>query len=209
VLRLARDHARARFTIAQQVTELEASRRRVLAAQNAARVEVYEALCDGPLATFQEIANDLHSPAVPDAVIRASNRARMNLEELALDLNPVSARRPLATALRDVVDTCPVLVDLSMDPHLDLIDERGETIWFTVSEALANVVKHAPGATATVTVTLTDEALVVATISDDGPGEANAKGSGLQGLADRAEALGGSLRVSANLGGGTVVELRI
>jgi signal transduction histidine kinase len=74
-------------------------------------------------------------------------------------------------------------------------------------------VKHAPGATARVTIATrrngAGAAGVLATIVDDGPGGADPNGTGLRGLADRANALGGSLRVGREPTGGTHVELRV
>ena len=77
--------------------------------------------------------------------------------------------------------------------------------YFVASEALANVAKYAQATAATVRVVRTGTDAVIE-ITDDGVGGADpARGSGLRGLADRVEALGGRLRVSSPAGGGTVV----
>jgi signal transduction histidine kinase len=74
-----------------------------------------------------------------------------------------------------------------------------------VSEALANVARYARADSATVRVRHLDGAVDVEVV-DDGVGGADpALGTGLRGLADRVEALGGTFRVSAAPGGGTVV----
>jgi hypothetical protein len=213
VLRLARDHARLRATITGQVAELEASRRRILLAQDRAWAEIHAAVRDGPLATLVEIERDLSALDGIGAVRDASDRARANLERLAYDLDPVGSTRSLAASLEDLVNSCPAPVEARIDGSLVVAGDVARTIWFTVNEALSNVVKHAPGATARVTVGRHRDgagtAGVVATIVDNGPGGADPDGSGLRGLADRADALGGSLRVACDPAGGTRVELRV
>jgi signal transduction histidine kinase len=213
VLRLARDHARLRATITGQLSELEASRRRILLAQDRAWAEIHAAVRDGPLATLVEIERDLSALDGVGAVRGASDRARANLERLAYDLDPVGSTRSLAASLEDLVEGCPAQVEARIDGSLNVAGDVARTVWFTVCEALSNVVKHAPGATARVTVAMRRDtagtAGVVATIVDNGPGGADPNGSGLRGLADRADALGGSLRVARDPAGGTRVELRV
>jgi signal transduction histidine kinase len=69
--------------------------------------------------------------------------------------------------------------------------------YFVCAEALANVAKHAAAAHVAVAVTA-DEDRIKVEITDDGVGEADpAHGSGLRGLADRVETLGGTLRVES------------
>jgi signal transduction histidine kinase len=81
--------------------------------------------------------------------------------------------------------------------------------FFVCSEALANVAKYARASHAMVRVTAENGCLVVE-IRDDGSGGAElSAGSGLRGLADRAEAFGGQLRVSSPHGGGTLVVAEI
>ena len=81
--------------------------------------------------------------------------------------------------------------------------------FYVVSESLANVAKYAEASQARVDLTRDDGVLVVE-VSDDGVGGADAgKGSGLRGLTDRVEALGGRLRVSSELGAGTTVRAEL
>ncbi len=212
VLRLARDHVRLRATIVNQVAELEASRRRILTAQDHARREVHEALRSGPLSTLEGIEHDVARFDTLEGVRHAVNRARSVLDQLADDLDPV-ADRSLDVALSDVVESSPAHADLRVDPLPDLAPEVARTVWFTVSEALANAVKHAPGAGVSITVagTLheTGDVGVVVTVHDDGPGGANPSGSGLLGLRDRIDALGGTLRIANDPAGGTRLEVRM
>ncbi len=82
-------------------------------------------------------------------------------------------------------------------------------IYFMVAEGLTNVAKYAGAMRVRIGVAVCD-GVVAAEISDDGRGGANASGgSGLRGLADRLEAIGGSLEVESPPGGGTVLRARV
>jgi signal transduction histidine kinase len=82
-------------------------------------------------------------------------------------------------------------------------------VYFLCSEALANVGKYAEASQVTIDVARLDERVVVS-IEDDGIGGADAsRGSGLRGLADRVEALGGQLSVRSPMGGGTRLDAAI
>jgi signal transduction histidine kinase len=110
----------------------------------------------------------------------------------------------LRVALAALADRAPVPVTVEAD------EERFEpdieaTAYFVVSEALANIAKHAHASCAHVAAHRTDGKLVVA-IEDDGIGGASADGgSGLRGLADRIEARGGRLTIQSPAAGGTRV----
>ena len=91
-----------------------------------------------------------------------------------------------------------------------MVDERfpsdlESAAWFVVAEAVTNAVKHSGAGHVAVQVRRTSETLCVE-VRDEGIGAADASGSGLQGLADRVAAVGGSLRVSEADPHGTVVE---
>jgi signal transduction histidine kinase len=97
---------------------------------------------------------------------------------------------------------------------LDVPDERLPTpveaaAYFVACEALNNVAKHARARSAVITAR-EEGGLLFLEIADDGAGGAQvATGSGLQGMADRVEALGGTLRVESPVGGGTRVVAEI
>ena len=101
-----------------------------------------------------------------------------------------------------------------MPVEVDVLDERlsqsvETAIYFTVAEGLTNVAKYANATRARVSVAVLD-GLATAEIVDDGRGGANASGgSGLSGLADRLEAIGGSLEVESPPSGGTVLRARV
>ena len=82
-------------------------------------------------------------------------------------------------------------------------------MWFLVSEALSNAIKHAGATELRVAVAVQQAALHVR-LSDDGSGGAcPSRGTGLQGLRARVEALGGTLRVSSPRGAGTTLTARL
>ena len=80
--------------------------------------------------------------------------------------------------------------------------------YFVVAEALTNVAKHAPQASAHVELSLDAERLLIE-VTDDGPGGADPDGGGLTGLRHRVEALDGVLRVSSPAGGPTTIRAEL
>ena len=101
----------------------------------------------------------------------------------------------------------PVQLRAAVRARLDPAIEAAA--YFLVSEAVTNVAKHAGADSVSVDVVSTADSLVV-TIADDGVGGADAEqGSGLRGLADRVEAMGGRLEVSSARGHGTRLRARL
>jgi signal transduction histidine kinase/uncharacterized protein YhfF len=122
--------------------------------------------------------------------------AGRELRELARGLHPVGLERGLGGALAALATQSPLPLELAL-PDRRLPDVVETTIWFLVSEALSNALKHADATRLEVAVVLHGRTLV-ATVSDDGRGGACAtRGTGLQGLAARVEALGGRLDVQS------------
>ena len=105
--------------------------------------------------------------------------------------------------------SAPLLVTLEAAPEGRLAAEVEATAYFVACEGLANIVKHA-GASAASISARHDRGLLVVEIADDGNGGAGLNGgSGLRGLADRVEALGGRLHVDSPLTGGTRIVAEI
>jgi signal transduction histidine kinase len=119
----------------------------------------------------------------------------------------VLSERGLAAALEGLARRSPLPLELRITR--ERVARAVETaIYFTVVEALANVAKHAQATHATVTIEIDDGALI-AQIADDGIGGASATaGSGLRGLADRLDALGGTLSIESPRGGPTIISAR-
>ena len=114
------------------------------------------------------------------------------------------AERGLRGALFELAGRSALEVSLDVTP--DRFGGLQETAaYFVCSEGLANVAKYAAGADVRIAVSSSGRSLEVR-VDDDGPGGADpARGSGLRGLADRVEALGGRLRVKSPPGAGTTV----
>jgi signal transduction histidine kinase len=132
------------------------------------------------------------------------------LRELARGLHPaVLSTCGLEAAVESVVARSPLPVTLAAEVGQRSPAPVEVAAYYVVCEALTNVAKYAGAASAAVTIVRQGRRLVVEVI-DDGAGGADPEGgSGLRGLADRVEALGGRLRVSSPRGGGTTVHAEI
>ena len=129
------------------------------------------------------------------------------LRELSSGIHPaILSPDGLGPALKALARRSAVLVDLDIPRQARLPKQVEVAAYFVISEALANTAKHAHAARARVRVELNDNVLTVQ-ISDDGVGGADpSRGSGLIGLTDRVEALGGRLDVSSHPGEGTQIK---
>jgi signal transduction histidine kinase len=210
--RIAVANVRLQAEIRRQVDEIEASRRRIVEAADRERRRLSQALRQGAeqrLAHVEAILAEsepgnepaaLHAEAISEVAC-----AREELTEFARGVHPrILTEEGLAAALADLARRAPVPVSLEAPA------ERGPTpveaaAYFVCSEALANVGKYAQASRASIDAVLHDGRLTVA-VRDDGVGGASlAGGSGLRGLADRVEALGGTLRLESSPGQGTLV----
>jgi signal transduction histidine kinase len=126
------------------------------------------------------------------------------LQELSRGIHPaILAQGGLAPALRTLArrSAIPVALDLRMDRRLPAPIEVAA--YYVMSEALANAAKHAQASRIDISVTPRDGRLMLS-IRDDGIGGADrSRGSGLVGLTDRVEALGGSISIESPPGAGT------
>jgi signal transduction histidine kinase len=131
------------------------------------------------------------------------------LRELARGIHPSHlAERGLAHAVGLLAARAPLPVAVEV-PEGRLPQPIETALYFTVAEGLTNVAKYAGATRARVTVAVLDD-VVTAEIADDGSGGASLSGgSGLRGLADRLEAIGGSLELESPPSGGTVVRARV
>jgi signal transduction histidine kinase len=131
------------------------------------------------------------------------------LRELASGLHPaLLTERGLATALEALAMRSPVAVELEVTPDRRLPEQIEAAAYYVVAEALANVQKHAAARRVLVRVAL-ETAQVEVRVADDGAGGADQAGSGLRGLADRVESLGGTLALESPAGRGTALVARI
>jgi signal transduction histidine kinase len=203
------------------VTELQDSRARIIAAADAERRRLERDLHDGAQQRLVALSMTLgmakrrlaRGEDVGDLVTGADaqlHAAIAELRDLARGIHPaVLTDRGLAAALRDLAARAAVPVELASVPDKRLPDPVEAAAYFTVCEALTNVVKYAQADRARIEVARDNGVLTIA-VADDGVGGASpGAGSGLRGLSDRLGALGGALDVESSPGAGTVLRARI
>ncbi|MEV0270084.1 sensor histidine kinase [Hamadaea sp. NPDC050747] len=152
------------------------------------------------------------SPA-GQAVAAAHEQAKqlmVELRELIQGIRPqILTDRGLPAALRELADRSPVGVHVTATVPERLPAQVETTAYFVAAEALANVAKHSGATQAAVEATVRNGRLTVV-VTDDGVGAADpGGGSGLTGLADRVDAIGGTTLLSSPPGGPTVLKAEI
>jgi signal transduction histidine kinase len=133
-----------------------------------------------------------------------------DLREIARGIHPaILSEGGLGPALRTLARRAAVAVELEVAGITRLPEPVEVAAYYVVSEALTNATKHARASVVRGTVEERDDRLHLS-VRDDGAGGAHpARGSGLIGLRDRAEALGGSLEVSSPPGQGTLIAVQL
>jgi PAS domain S-box-containing protein len=205
-----------------RLEDLAASRARIVTAGDVERRRLERNLHDGAQQRLVTLALSLRlalakldsDPALArDRLAEAAEEltlALQELRELARGLHPaVLTDHGLRAAVEMLADRAPLPVEIEETPDERLPEPVEAAAYFLIAEALTNVAKYAHASAARITVTAGRSSLVVE-VSDDGVGGADpATGSGLRGLADRVEALGGSLEVSSPDGEGTSLRAEI
>jgi signal transduction histidine kinase len=205
----------------QRQTELMASRGRLVAASDEARRRIERDLHDGAQQYLITLVLRLRS-VVEMPVLLPEVRTEIediaaeltgvldDLRELSRGIHPaILSKGGLRPALRALArrSSIPVVMDVRIHRRLPEPVEVGA--YYVVSEVLANATKHGNASTVEVDAALSDGMLHVQ-VRDDGVGGADlARGSGLIGLRDRIEALGGTFAVDSPRGGGTTVSCRL
>jgi signal transduction histidine kinase len=211
--RLGAWNVRLQVQVRARIAELGASRRRILQAGDAARRRLELRLTDraghrlGELAqTLQRARHGARGEQTRQTIAHAQEQLTRTLEELrrlALGLHPRAlSERGLRAALAVLGGDAPLPVEIEItgDP---LAPEIEATAYFVCSEGLANVTKHAFASQAVMRVTKQNSRVRIV-VEDNGIGGADpGRGSGLTGLADRVETLGGTLRLHSPPGAGT------
>jgi signal transduction histidine kinase len=202
--------------------ELIASRVRIVAAGDDARRRLERDLHDG--AQQRLVALGLHTRLAEASVPpeQASLREQLgdivsgltavsaDLQEISRGIHPaILSKGGLGPALKTLGRRSAVPVDLDLGVDRRLPDSIEVGAYYVVSEALTNAAKHARASVVKVGVE-TEGANLLLSIRDDGIGGADAaKGSGLIGLTDRVEALGGTLTVISPPGQGTSLQAEL
>lgn len=210
---LALENERLQADLRFRLRELAASRARLVHAVDLGRRQLERDLHDGVQQRLLAVAMLLgRAEHTADQALVTEAKATVltaldDLRGLCQGIHPpVLTERGLLGALRELVDTIPIPVDLTVDGEPGRLSPEAESaVYYVVAEALSNVVKHAVAEQTTVSVHWRDSDVVVR-IGDDGRGGADpAAGSGLAGLADRVDAVGGRLTVTSPIGQGTTV----
>jgi GAF domain-containing protein len=207
---------------AEAKSELAASRRRIVAAADDARRRIQRDLHDGTqqrLVTLGLAVRAAEADLLPEqskvraelaGVAEGLNHALEDLQEISRGIHPVIlSKGGLAPALETLAHRSAIPVSLEID-----VDERFPgpvevAVYFVASEALANAGKHSEASRIGVRLTRHDDSLEL-TVEDDGVGGAErGGGSGLVGLQDRVEALGGTIAISSPRRRGTTLSVRL
>jgi signal transduction histidine kinase len=219
---MALEHSRLQAEVQAQLEQVRASRARIVEAGDAERRKLERDLHDGAqqrlvtLSLALGMARDRAKGADPDLeslIASASKEARealLELRELARGIHPaVLTETGLAGAVQALAERSPVATAITCVPPGRFPAAIEATAYFVVSEALANVAKHAQADAAKVAIRQPPGRLVVQ-VTDDGRGGARYEGgSGLRGLADRVASVGGVLRIDSPPGSGTRLEADI
>jgi signal transduction histidine kinase len=203
---------------AEGKSELAASRRRIVAASDQARRRIERDLHDGTQQRLVALglavrAAEADVPREREHLRGELSRVAQGLAEAVEDLQEISrgihpavlTKGGLAPALRALAHRSPIPVNLDITMDVRLPEPIEVAAYFVASEALANAAKHSHASRIDVSLGESDGSLVL-TVRDDGAGGVDtARGSGLVGLTDRVEALGGSIRVGSRPAEGTQI----
>ena len=201
---------------AESRSQLAASRRRIVAASDEARRRIERDLHDGTQQRLVSLGLAARIAEADVAAGRGDPRAELSrlaagladavaeLQEVSRGIHPaILSERGLGPALRTLARRSAVPVDLEVTATARCPEPIEVAAYYVASEALANAMKHAQASRIEMSLATRDGSLLLS-IRDDGVGGADPeRGSGLAGLADRMEALGGSIRVHSAAGTGT------
>jgi signal transduction histidine kinase len=211
--RLAAANMRLQAEVRARMAEITASRRRLLAAGDEERDRLERRLREGALQRLGEAAEALgqaRRPAAGDGLAERLAKAEFQLTQTQEDLHRLArgihprelGEHGLAAALASLTHDIPVSVKLAVSVA-DGSTDAAACAYFVCAEALTNVAKYASASQVTVSVREDSDRIRVQ-VEDDGTGGANpARGTGLRGLADRVETLGGTLTVDSPASRGT------
>ena len=218
--RLMAERDRLQAEVRAKMDELRRSRARIVEAGDTERRRLERNLHDGAQQRLVSLSLSLslmeaklESPEQAAAVAALRTEladALDELRELARGLHPaILVDHGLGAALDALAGRLSIPVELAIDLDGRLPAPIEAAAYYVVSEGLTNVQKYARASAARVSVAAGDDELALE-VTDDGIGGADAtQGSGLQGLADRVEALGGSIAIDSPVGGGTSLLARI
>jgi signal transduction histidine kinase len=219
---LALENERLQAELRARLVDLQASRARLVGATDAERRRIERDLHDGTQQRLVSIAMSLGllESKLPSQEGEARPLLRETREALAVALEelrelthginpPLLVERGLSAALDELCRRAALPTHLSLELDRRLPDHVESAAYFVASEALTNAAKHSHAREVRVLASCHGGTLTVE-VADDGIGGAGTEGgSGLRGLADRVEALGGRFTVSSPPGRGTVLRAEI
>jgi signal transduction histidine kinase len=218
---IALDNGRLQAELRARLEELQGSRARVIEIAQKERQRLERNLHDGAQQRLIALSVDLHllkdrvkgDPTATKRLDRAEHEIAMSLKELrdvASGIHPaIVSGHGLDVALEQLAARAPVPVRLGVSVQGRLPERIEVAAFYVVSESLVNIGKHANATSATVDVGHTNGEVVIDVVDDGVGGADTERGSGLRGLADRTEALGGRLRIWSPRGGGTRLRAEI
>ena len=206
----------------QLYAELTTSRARIVAAADQTRRRIERDLHDGAQQRLVSLALQLRAAqaAVPpelaeiggqlDRAVAVATSALDELREIARGIHPaILADGGLRPALRALARRSPVPVSVEVGPEGRLPEQVEVSAYYVVAEALTNAARHAHASAVHVRADLAGDVLRI-TVRDDGAGGAGfAGGTGLAGLKDRVEALGGRIFLDSPPGAGTSLRVEL
>jgi signal transduction histidine kinase len=215
-------NAEAQAQLIQTQAQLIESRARIVATADHTRQQIERDLHDGAQQRLVSLALQLRAAqaAVPpelsqlgadlERVTTGLTDALDELREYARGIHPaILAEHGLGPALKPLTRRCPMPVDLDIRTDGRLPEPIEVAAYYVVSEALTNAAKHAHAPKAAVEVEAGDGVLRIS-VRDDGCGGADfTRGSGLVGLKDRVEALGGGIWIHSPRGAGTTLRAEL
>jgi signal transduction histidine kinase len=219
---LALENERLQAQLRARLAELRASRARIVQAGDLERKRIERNLHDATQQRLTSVAIALGlaesklttdpqaAGAILDQARDGLSVALAELRDLSQGIHPsVLTERGLATAVEDLALTAPIRTSVTSALRERLPEQVEAGAYYVVAEALANVAKHSRASSAAVSLS-TRNGLLVLSVDDDGVGGADPRqGSGLRGLVDRVQALGGTLAVESPPGGGTALRAEI
>jgi signal transduction histidine kinase len=202
--------------------ELTASRARIVAASDETRRRIERDLHDGTQQRLVSLALALRAAEtrlppelreLRDELSKTASglgAALEDLQEISRGIHPaILSKGGLVPALKSLARRAGIPVELELHGERRLPDSVEVATYYVVSEALTNAAKHS-GASEVQVELRAENSIVEVLIRDDGVGGADpARGSGLIGLRDRVEALGGTIEFASNRGRGTSLRARI
>jgi signal transduction histidine kinase len=218
-VRLTVENDRLQGEVHAQLAEVRESRARIVEATDAERRRIERDIHDGAQQRLVALSLAIGrargqvgpgaDPNLEATLAQASEEVRAalaELRELARGIHPaILTEAGLEPAVRSLADRAAVPVELRADLPRRLPGPVEATAYFVVSEALANVGKHARARSASVDLAMVGDSVTVE-VRDDGCGGADpTHGSGLRGLRDRVETIGGTLVATSPVGGGTII----